>query len=71
MAAPSEGTITDQALEQAIERKERSTRQRDRVPHRPAHQEYLPPTRETHWLNDPRRIPQSERDAFLKDLEAL
>jgi hypothetical protein len=32
---------------------------------------YLPPTRETHWLNDPRRIPQSERAAFLKDLEAL
>jgi hypothetical protein len=71
MAAPSERTITDQALEQAIERK------RDQLVSAIGSRigqlikKYLPPTRETHWLNDPRRIPQSERAAFLKDLEAL
>ena len=32
---------------------------------------YLPPTPEKHALSDPRRIPPSERAAFLKDLDAL
>ena len=71
MAAPSEDTITDQALENAIERKrdqlisEIGSRISQLI------KRFLPPTEETHWLNDPRRIPQSERAAFLKDLEAL
>ena len=71
MAAPSEGTITDQALDDAINRKrdqlisEIGSRIGQLI------EKYLPPTKETHWLNDPRRIPQSERAAFLKDLQAL
>jgi hypothetical protein len=71
MAAPPEGPITDQALDTAIERK------RDQLIGEVGSRigqlikKYLPPTAETHWLNDPRRIPQSERAAFLRDLEAL
>jgi hypothetical protein len=71
MAAPSEGTITDQALDDAIERK------RDQLISEIGSricqliEKYLPPTTETHWLSDPRRIPRSERAAFLNDLEAL
>lgn len=71
MAAPSQGTITDQALESAIEHKrdqligEAGSRISQLI------KKYLPPTQETHWLNDPCRIPPSSRAAFLKDLEAL
>jgi hypothetical protein len=71
MAATSEGAITDQALENAIERKrdeligEIGSRISQLI------KKHLPPTKETHWLNDPCRIPQSARAAFLKDLEAL
>jgi hypothetical protein len=71
MAGPPEGMITDQALDHAIERK------RDQLISEIGSRisglikKFLPPTTETHWLNDPSRIPQSERAAFLKDLEAL
>jgi len=71
MAAVSEGTISDQALDDAIERR------RGELIHEVGariHQlikGYLPATEETHWLDDPRRIPPSRRAAFLKDLEAL
>jgi hypothetical protein len=71
MADPTEGPITDQALDRAIERKrdqligEVGSRMTQLI------KSYLPPTSETHWLNDPRRIPQSRRAAFLRDLEAL
>lgn len=71
MAAPSEGTITDQALENAIERKRNQLTSAIGSRLSQLIEKYLPPTKETHWLNDPRRIPQSERAAFLKDLEAL
>ncbi len=71
MAASPDGAITDEALDRAIERKrdqligEIGSRISQLI------KTYLPPTSETHWLNDPRRIPQSERAAFLKDLDAL
>jgi len=71
MADPSEDTITDQALEAAIERKRDQLHSEIGSRIRQLIEEYLRPTTETHWLKDPRRIPQSERTAFLKDLEAL
>ena len=53
---PSEGTITDQALDDAVNRK------RDQLISKIGScipqliEKYLRPTKETHWLNDPRRI---------------
>jgi hypothetical protein len=56
MAAPSEGTITDQALDDAVNRK------RDQLISKIGScipqliEKYLRPTKDSHWLNDPRRI---------------
>jgi len=71
MADPSEDTITDQALEAAIERKRDQLHSEIGSRIRQLIEKYLRPTTETHRLKDPRRIPQSERAAFLNDLEAL
>ncbi len=71
MAAPSEGAIADRALDDAIERKREQLMREVGARIGRLIEKYLPPTEETHWLTDPRRIPQSERAAFLKDLEAL
>jgi len=56
MAGPPEGMITDQALDHAIERK------RDQLISKIGScipqliEKYLRPTKDSHWLNDPRRI---------------
>jgi hypothetical protein len=71
MAALSEGTITDQALDDAVERKRGQLIHEVGARIHGLIKNYLPATEETHWLDDPRRIPQGRRAAFLKDLDAL
>jgi hypothetical protein len=71
MAAPPEDTISDQDLADAVERKRSQLYREVSARMRQLIDRYLPPTQEQHALSDPRRIPQSQRTAFLKDLEAL
>jgi hypothetical protein len=56
MAAPSEGTITDQALDDAVNRKRDQLIGEIGSCIRQLIEKYLRPTKETRWLNNPRRI---------------
>jgi hypothetical protein len=71
MASSSEDAITDQAIEDAVERKRDELHREIAARIRRLIDSHLPPTPEKHALSDPRRIPQSERAAFLKKLESL
>ncbi len=59
-------------IEDAVERKRDASSYREIAARiRRLIDSHLPPTPERHALSDPRRIPQSERAAFLKKLESL